>query len=104
MMRDLGDHTQVVGNTGHDMPRLGFVKVTERKFLQMGKKVRSHIRFHPDAQHMTETHPDVVGNDAERRQAEDPAQTDGEHSDIFFRQICLERVVDDHGHNRGKKR
>ena len=104
VMRHLRDHRQVVGDLGHDMPCLGFVKVTEGKFLQVRKKVRPHVRLHPDPQRMTETGLDVVGDDVEHGQTEDAQQAADEHADIFLGQVGLERIVNDHRQCRGEKR
>ena len=52
---------KIGGDTGHDLPHLGVVKIVEGKLLQMGKQVGTHLGFDLGAHNMPHGGPKKIG-------------------------------------------
>jgi hypothetical protein len=102
MMGYFSDGIEVIGDTGHDMPGLGVIKVVEREFLNMPEDIFPHIILHPHTEDMPPLHPDEFKDHLDQIDEEHKEKRGDYGPDILVRDMGVQKSTD-HGRDKNSQ-
>lgn len=104
MVRRLRQHGQIVGDPGHDVPRLGPVEVVERETLEVDKQILPHRRLHARPQNVSPAETHIIRPRDQQGQNQQKCRRRKKTLQLHFRQIVVEHAVNDHRQKNGQRR